>query len=182
VKAERTRLPGVLVIESPVFQDDRGFFTEVHHAEKLATIGVPTQFVQDNHSHSIGGVLRGLHFQLEQPQGKLVRPVTGVIFDVAVDLRRSSSFFGQWVGVTLHAGDGRQMWVPPGFAHGFLVMSERADVFYKCTAFHHAPSDRCISWRDPRIGIEWPLPPGVSPLLSEKDARAPELDESDVYA
>lgn len=182
MKVVATSVPGVLVIEAPVFRDDRGFFTEVHHADKFAALGIPSVFVQDNHSHSAGNVLRGLHFQLEQPQGKLVRPVTGVIFDVAVDLRRSSEYFGRWTGVRMRAGDGRQLWVPPGFAHGFLVLSESADVSYKCTTVYHGPSDRSLAWNDPRIGIEWPVPAGLSPLLSEKDARAPGLDQCEVYA
>ena len=181
MKVERTTLPDVLIVESPVFRDERGLFTEVHHAEKFAALGLPHEWMQDNHSRSIRHVLRGLHFQLEQPQGKLVRPVTGEIFDVAVDLRRSSPTFRQWVGVTLNAGDGRQVWIPPGFAHGFVVLSEVADVSYKCTTLYHRESDRSLAWNDPAIGIEWPLPAGVAPLLSEKDARAARLESVDVY-
>ena len=181
MRSERTALPGVLVIESPVLQDARGFFNEVHHAEKFAAIGLPRQFQQDSHSHSVEHVLRGLHYQIENPQGKLVRAVTGVIFDVAVDLRRSSDYFGQWVGVILRAGDGRQLWIPPGFAHGFLVLSSSADVSYKCTTVHHAPSDRALAWDDARVGIRWPLPVGGAPTLSEKDAHARGLHEVDVF-
>jgi len=175
VNLEPTELPGVFVVCSPVHADNRGFFTEVYHAEKFAAIGLPTTFAQDNHSRSTRHVLRGLHFQLEQPQGKLVRAVTGRIFDVAVDIRRSSPTYSKWVGVTLEAGDGRQMWVPPGFAHGFLVLSDLADVTYKCTTVHNAPSNRTIRWDDPEIGVRWQLPAGAEPVLSPGDAAAPTL-------
>jgi len=171
--AERTELRDVVVVRAPVHSGARGFFTEVFHADRFASIGLPTAFAQDNHSRSVRHVLRGLHFQLDQPQGKLVRAVTGTSFDVAVDLRRSSPDFGRWVGVTLEAGDGRQVWIPPGFAHGFLVLSESADVTYKCTTPHHAPSNCAIRWNDPRIGIRWPLTPGAEPTLSAADAGAP---------
>ena len=176
-----TALPGVLIVESPVFGDARGFFTEVYHAEKFAAIGLSTTFAQDNHSRSVRHTLRGLHYQLEHPQGKLVRAVTGSIFDTVVDVRRSSSTFGQWIGVTLTEGDGRQLWIPPGFAHGFLVLSEIADMSYKCTTVHHSASDRCIAWNDGQIGIDWPLPPGATPLLSGKDAAAHALSSADLY-
>ncbi|HEV8448929.1 MAG TPA: dTDP-4-dehydrorhamnose 3,5-epimerase [Gemmatimonadaceae bacterium] len=169
---ERTELRDVAVVRAPVHADTRGFFTETFHADRFASIGLPTSFAQDNHSRSHRNVLRGLHFQLEQPQGKLVRAVTGRIFDVAVDLRRSSPDFGRWVGVTLEAGDGRQLWIPPGFGHGFLVLSDVADVTYKCTTVYHAPSNRAIRWNDPEIGIRWPLPHGVEPTLSDADAGA----------
>ena len=171
MKVVETSLPDVLLVDSPVHGDSRGFFTEVFHADKFAALGLPTSWTQDNHSRSAKGILRGLHFQLEQPQGKLVRAVTGSIFDVAVDLRRSSPCFGQWVGVTLNEGDGRQLWVPPGFAHGFLVLSESADVAYKCTTLYNAKSDQGIAWNDSAVGIDWPLH-GASPLLSAKDAVA----------
>ena len=180
MKVVETSLPDVLLVDSPVHGDSRGFFTEVFHADKFAALGLPTSWTQDNHSRSAKGILRGLHFQLEQPQGKLVRAVTGSIFDVAVDLRRSSPCFGQWVGVTLNAGDGRQLWVPPGFAHGFLVLSESADVAYKCTTLYDAKSDRGIAWNDSAVGIDWPLH-GASPLLSAKDAVAPLLASAEVF-
>jgi dTDP-4-dehydrorhamnose 3,5-epimerase len=170
--AEPTSLPGVCVIRAPVHADARGFLIEVFHDAHFASIGLPTVFAQDNHSRSGRHVLRGLHAQLENPQGKLIRPVTGVIFDVAVDLRRSSPTFGGWTGVTLEAGDGRQVWVPPGFAHGFLVLSDSADVSYKATTVYHAASDRAIRWNDDDIGVRWPLPPGVEPMLSAADASA----------
>lgn len=176
-----TRLPGVLVVESPVHRDARGFFCEVHHADKFAALGLPTSFRQDNHSRSSRHVLRGLHFQREEPQSKLVRPVTGSIFDVAVDLRRSSPTFGQWVGERLDAGDGRQLWIPAGFAHGFLVLSEVADISYKCTTVYHAASDCALRWDDPAIGVTWPLPDGVAPILAARDAEAPLLHELAVF-
>jgi dTDP-4-dehydrorhamnose 3,5-epimerase len=181
VIAEPTSLPGVVVVRSPVYGDSRGFFTEVFHENRFAALGLPASFAQDNHSRSSRHVLRGLHFQLENPQGKLVRPVSGIIFDVAVDLRRSSRHFRQWVGLTLEAGDGRQLWVPPGFGHGFLVLSEFADVTYKCTTVYHAEANRCVRWNDADIGVRWPLDPGVEPVLSGADAAAPSLAESSCF-
>ncbi len=175
MKLVPTPLNDVFIVESPVFKDDRGFFVEVFHADKFATLGLPTDFVQDNHSRSIRNTLRGLHFQRENPQGKLVRAVTGSIFDVAVDLRRSSTTFGKWFGVTLVAGDGRQLYLPPGFAHGFLVLSDVADVSYKCTTVYHGASDSSLSWNDAAVAIAWPIPAGETPLLSPKDAVAPLL-------
>lgn len=178
---EQTELPGVLVVRSPVHRDVRGFFTEVFHGPRFAELGLPHQFAQDNHSRSTFNVLRGLHFQLEHPQGKLVYPASGIIFDVAVDLRRSSPNFARWVGVTLEAGDGRQVWIPPGFAHGFLALSETADVTYKCTTVYHAQSNRCVRWDDPDIGIRWPIPYGVRPILSAADAAAPRLSSAPCF-
>ncbi|MEP6766687.1 MAG: dTDP-4-dehydrorhamnose 3,5-epimerase [Gemmatimonadaceae bacterium] len=172
MKVVPTNVNDVLIVESKVFDDDRGFFTEVFHHGNFAALNLPTNFVQDNHSRSHNNVLRGLHFQREQPQGKLVRVVRGTIFDVAVDLRRSSSTFGKWCGVSLEAGDGRQLWIPPGFAHGFLVLSHEADVSYKCTTVYHHASHCSLLWNDPVIGIEWPISPGVAPLLSGNDADA----------
>jgi dTDP-4-dehydrorhamnose 3,5-epimerase len=181
VIAEPTSLPGVVIVRSPVYGDSRGFFTEVFHEDRFASIGLPVAFAQDNHSRSVRNVLRGLHFQLEHPQGKLIRPVTGTVFDVAVDLRRSSPNFRKWVGVTLEAGDGQQLWIPPGFGHGFLVLSETADVTYKCTTVYHAPSNRSLRWDDPEIGIQWPLDAGVAPIVSDADAAAPLLSVSPCY-
>lgn len=172
-----TSLPGVLIVEPKVFGDDRGFFMEVYHASRFAGAGIDAPFVQDNHSRSSRGVLRGLHFQEPNPQGKLVRAVTGTIFDVAVDIRRGSPTFGWWVGVELSEENKRQLWVPPGFAHGFCVTSERADVVYKCTTLYEPQNDRGIRWNDPAIGIEWPP---VEPLLSAKDTVAPLLAEAPV--
>ena len=179
--AEATSLPGVLIVRAPVHSDARGFFTEVFRADRFPAIGLPTTFVQDNHSRSKQHVLRGLHFQLDEPQGKLVRPVSGRIFDVAVDVRRSSPTFRRWMGVTLEAGDGRQLWVPSGFAHGFLVLSDSADVCYKCTSVHQPATNRTIRWNDPEIGIVWPLPPGVAPILSDADARAAPLSSAECF-
>lgn len=173
--AEPTELPEVLVVRAPVHGDSRGFFTEVFREDLFSSMGLPTRFVQDNHSRSAKFVLRGLHFQTEQAQGKLVRPAAGTIYDVAVDIRRSSPRYGKWVGVTLDAGDGRQLWVPPGFAHGFLVLSESADVTYKCTTLYHPASSGTIRWDDPEIGVRWPLPSNARPTLSSADAAAPAL-------
>lgn len=170
-----TTIDGVLLVESRVFRDERGFFNEVHHTEKLSAEGFNTRFVQDNHSRSAKNVLRGLHFQTNNPQGKLVRPVSGSIFDVAVDLRRSSPTFGHWYGTTLEAGDGRQLWIPPGLAHGFLVLSGSADVMYKCSEIYDQASDQVLAWNDPLVAITWPLEDGVTPLLSERDSTAPLL-------
>ncbi len=177
----RTSLPEVLIVEAPVYADDRGFFTEVFHAEKFSPLELPTHFVQDNHSRSVQHVLRGMHYQLVEPQGKLVRVVRGRIFDVAVDIRRASPSFGKWVGVELAEGDGRQLWVPPGFAHGFLVLSEQADVSYKCTTPYRSVGDRALRWDDPAVGVDWPLPSGVSPRLAARDAAAPHLDAADCF-
>lgn len=171
-----TTLPGVLIIEPRVFGDDRGTFMETYNAARFREHGLPDTFVQDNHSRSVRGVLRGLHFQLPNPQGKLIWVVQGTIFDVAVDIRRSSPHFGQWVGVELSQENGRQLWVPEGFAHGFCVTSEFADVLYKCTALYDGPNDRGIRWNDPQIAIDWPL---TNPLLSQKDAEAPTLAEAE---
>jgi len=176
-----TALPGVLIIEPRVFGDARGFFLESWNRQSFADAGLHLDFVQDNHSRSARGVLRGLHYQLENPQGKLVRVTQGAVFDVAVDIRRSSPHFGRWVGVELSAENHRMLWVPPGFAHGFLVLSETADFLYKCTSLYHPPSDRCIRWDDPEIGIVWP-DVGVAPLLSGKDAVAPQLAAAEVFA
>ena len=177
-----TAIPDLLIVESPVFTDARGFFTDVFHATRFADAGLPTTFVQDSHSHNAQHVLRGLHYQLHQPQGKLVRAITGTVFDVAVDLRRESATFGHWVGVTLTAGDGRQLYIPPGFAHGFLTLSASADMGYKMTAPYHPASECALAWTDPTVAIAWPLPAGVAPILSPRDHAAPTLDAAPVYA
>ncbi|HUP42424.1 MAG TPA: dTDP-4-dehydrorhamnose 3,5-epimerase [Thermoanaerobaculia bacterium] len=169
-----TALPGVLVVEPTVHQDHRGFFLETYHREKYARGGIEGPFVQDNHSRSARGILRGLHAQGRRPQGKLVRCVEGTIFDVAVDIRRGSPTFARWVGVELAAASFRQLWVPPGFAHGFCVVSEAAQVEYKVTALYDAEDELVIAWDDPEIGIEWPV---AEPVLSQKDAAAPRLSE-----
>ena len=176
-----TNLPEVLIIEPKVFGDARGFFLESFNAKVFAeTTGVDLTFVQDNHSRSQQGVLRGLHYQIQQPQGKLVRVVRGAVFDVAVDVRRSSPRFGQWVGVELTEDNHRQLWVPPGFAHGFLVLSASADFLYKTTDYYAPEHERCVRWNDPAIGIDWPLQ--GHPLLSVKDQAGVLLEHAEVFA
>jgi len=171
-----TAIPDVLLIEPKVFGDERGFFFESFNqrAWESAT-GLQTRFVQDNHSRSVRGVLRGLHFQVRQPQGKLVRCVVGEVFDVAVDIRKDSPTFGQWVGVTLSAENKKQLWVPAGLAHGFQVTSSSADFLYKTTDYYAPEHERSIIWNDPSLNIQWPVP---EPSLSSKDAAAPELAEA----
>lgn len=172
-----TDLPGVIIVEPAVFGDDRGFFMETYHSKKFHEGGITEPFVQDNHSRSVRGVLRGLHYQLPNPQGKLVRVVAGTVFDVAVDIRTGSPTYARWVGVELSAENKRQLWVPAGFAHGFCVTSETAEVVYKCTTLYDGPNDRGIRWNDPQIGIEWPVD---DPILSEKDSISPFLSEASV--
>jgi dTDP-4-dehydrorhamnose 3,5-epimerase len=174
VKITPSSIPEVLVIEPDVFGDPRGFFLESWHAQKYAAQGLDVSFVQDNHSRSARGVLRGLHYQLEQPQGKLVRVVCGAVFDVAVDIRRGSPTFGQWVGAELSGENHRQLYVPPGFAHGFCVLSESADFLYKCTDFYAPQDEQGIRWNDPDIGIDWP---GEDFTISDKDTRNGLLSE-----
>lgn len=164
-----TRIPEVLVIRPEVHGDSRGFFLESWNARRFAEAGLDQRFVQDNHSRSAQWTLRGLHYQVQQPQGKLVRVVAGAAFDVAVDLRRGSRTFGHWVGELLSADDAKLLWIPPGFAHGFLVLTESADFLYKCTDFYAPEHERSIRWNDPDLAIEWPLPPGCEPRLSAKD-------------
>lgn len=177
-----TAIPEVVIVEPQVFGDARGFFMETWHAGKFAAGGLDLHFVQDNHSRSAQGILRGLHYQITQPQGKLVRVVRGAVFDVAVDLRRSSPSFGRWVGVELSEDNHRQLWVPPGFAHGFYVMSESADFVYKCTELYAPEHERCLRWDDPALAITWPLRDGAAPLLSAKDAAGSLLRDAEVYA
>ena len=182
MKATETTLPGVFVIEPAVFGDDRGFFMESFNAERFRELtGANVDFVQDNHSRSGAHVLRGIHYQIEHAQGKLVRVTEGAVFDVAVDLRRSSPSFGQWVGAELSAENKKQLWVPAGFGHAFLVLSETADFLYKTTDYYHPEAERSILWNDADIGIEWPLPPGQEPRLSGKDSVASRLSNADVY-
>jgi dTDP-4-dehydrorhamnose 3,5-epimerase len=178
LKIRETSLPGVLILEPTVHGDARGWFMETFHAGMFEQHGLPTSFAQDNHSHSRRGVLRGLHYQLQNPQGKIVRCVRGAIFDVAVDIRKSSPHFGRWTGVELSAENQLMLWIPPGFAHGFEVLSEEADVLYKCTTVWHRPSDRSLLWNDPEIGIEWR---SESPEISAKDAAGIPLREAEVY-
>lgn len=180
MKVVPTAIPEVLVIEPRVFGDARGFFFESFNQKAFgAATGVDLPFVQDNHSRSAQGVLRGLHYQLRQPQGKLVRVVRGAVFDVAVDIRRRSPTFGRWVGVELSEENQRQMWVPPGFAHGFLVLTPSADFLYKTTDYYAPEHERCIAWNDPAIGVEWPL--AGEPQLSAKDREGLPLAAADLF-
>jgi dTDP-4-dehydrorhamnose 3,5-epimerase len=177
----RTRLPEVLLITPRLWRDQRGWFAETWQSRKFAQGGIDASFVQDNHSHSHRWVLRGLHYQVRQPQGKLVRVSSGTIYDVAVDLRRSSPTFGAWVGEVLSAENQRMMWMPAGFAHGYLVMSEHADVAYKVTDYYAPQHEHRLLWNDAELGIEWPLPPGVAPLVDPKDAAAPGLGSAESF-
>ena len=178
---EPTQIPDVVLVKPAVFGDARGFFMETWEERKFAAAGIPVRFVQDNQSRSAQHILRGLHYQVQQPQGKLVRVISGAVFDVAVDLRRSSPTFGKWVGVTLSEENKHSLWVPPGFAHGFLVLSPSADFVYKCTDFYAPQYERSIRWDDPDLGIRWPLPAGVQPSLSQKDANGASLRDADTF-
>jgi dTDP-4-dehydrorhamnose 3,5-epimerase len=173
-----TRLPGVLRLRPRIFTDDRGWFAETFNEANFQKAGLPFRFVQDNQSRSRQHVLRGLHFQLRHAQGKLVRAIAGRIFDVAVDIRRSSTHFGKWVGVELNAETPEMLWIPPGFAHGFLVLSESADVLYKTTDFYSPASERTVQWNDPMIGIEWPLT--SEPIVAAKDVAGTPLNQTEV--
>jgi dTDP-4-dehydrorhamnose 3,5-epimerase len=177
-----TAIPDVLLVQPVVHGDHRGFFLEAWHQVRYAAAGIAGPFVQDNHSRSVKHTLRGLHYQVRQPQGKLVRAAAGAIFDVAVDLRRSSATFGRWVGAVLSDENHHQLWVPPGFAHGFYVLSGQADLIYKCTAPYAAELDRALRWDDPALGIAWPLAAAGPPLLSPKDAAAPALRDAEAYS
>ena len=174
-----TTLKDVVILEPKVFGDERGFFLEAYNEATFRALGLPTRFVQDNHSGSRKGVLRGLHYQLKQPQGKLVRALRGEIFDVAVDLRQDSAQFGQWFGLVLSAENRRMLWVPPGFGHGFLVLTEFAEVSYKATELYAPAFERSILWNDPAIGIDWPL--DGEPTLSEKDKAGSLLVDAETY-
>jgi dTDP-4-dehydrorhamnose 3,5-epimerase len=174
-----TSLNDVVILEPKVFGDERGFFLESYNEATFKTLGLPTRFMQDNHSGSRKGVLRGLHYQINQPQGKLVRALRGEIFDVAVDLRKKSAQFGQWFGLVLSAENRRMLWIPPGFAHGFLVLTDFAEVSYKATELYAPALERSILWNDPTIGIQWPL--DNEPILSTKDRAGSLLAEAEVY-
>jgi dTDP-4-dehydrorhamnose 3,5-epimerase len=176
-----TKIPDVILIEPRVYGDQRGFFVETFRADLYNEAGIPIEFVQDNHSGSRQGTLRGLHYQIRKTQGKLLRVVAGEIFDVAVDIRQSSPTYGQWVGEVLSAENKSQLWVPPGFAHGFYVLSEWAEITYKATDFYAPEWDRTILWCDPTIGIEWPILPGTQPLLSPKDTQGKLLADADLF-
>ena len=181
MKVTRTAIPEVLVLEPRVFGDSRGFFLESFNSQAFdEAVGHHVEFVQDNHSRSSRGVLRGLHYQIQKPQGKLVRVTRGAVFDVAVDIRRTSKTFGKWVGMELSEEKNNQLWVPPGFAHGFLVLSESADFLYKVTEYYSREDERSISWNDPEIGIEWPLS-GSDPLLSAKDLNGKNFADAELF-
>ena len=176
----RTEIPDVLIIEPKVFGDERGFFFESYNERQWReATGLEVNFIQDNHSRSLGGVLRGLHYQIRQPQGKLVRVVSGEVFDVAVDLRKSSPSFGRWVGMHLSADNKRQLWIPGGFAHGFLVISEAAEFLYKTTEYYAPEHERCIIWNDPDLRIIWPLE--KEPVLSAKDGRGVSFRDAEYF-
>jgi dTDP-4-dehydrorhamnose 3,5-epimerase len=175
-----TKIPDIIIIEPYEFRDERGFFFEAYNYKKFAEkTGIITNFVQDNHSCSKQNVLRGLHYQIKQPQGKLIRVISGTIFDVAVDLRKNSPTFGQWVGYELSAFNKRQCWIPPGFAHGFVVLSQKAEVLYKTTEYYAAEYDRCIIWNDPDLAIDWGLT--APPILSTKDAAGKSFKVAEVF-
>ncbi len=177
-----TDIPDVILIEPRVFGDERGFFMETYQQEKFAAAGIDHHFVQDNHSRSVRGTLRGLHYQIKHTQGKLVRFVSGEVFDVAVDLRRSSPTFGKWVGYVLSAENKRMLWVPPGFGHGFYTLSDWAEVVYKATDFYSQADERSIIWNDPDIGIKWPEQVNETLIISEKDAQGSTLKQAEVFA
>lgn len=179
MQAIPTTLPEVLLIEPKVFGDERGFFFESYNRRALAELNLNAEFVQDNHSRSARNVLRGLHYQVVHPQGKLVRVIAGEVFDVAVDLRRSSPSFGQWVGHTLSADNKKMMWIPPGFAHGFCVTTEFAEFLYKTTDYWHPEHERCLLWNDPDVAIAWPL--AGEPMLADKDRLGAKLRDAEVY-
>jgi dTDP-4-dehydrorhamnose 3,5-epimerase len=181
MKALPLDIPAVVLIEPTVFSDERGFFLESYNRRAFEQmVGASVDFVQDNHSRSVRNVLRGLHYQLHEPQGKLVRVAQGEVFDVAVDLRRNSPHFGRWVGAILSAENKRQLWIPEGFAHGFVVLSDTAELLYKATRYYAPAHERCIAWDDESLAIDWP--DGIDPILSPKDRQGKRLEEAEVYA
>ena len=178
---EPTSIPEVILITPQVFGDERGFFMETYQAQRFGAAGLPFIYIQDNHSGSQHGTLRGLHSQTRQPQGKVMRVLVGEIYDVVVDLRRWSSTFGQWVGVELSAKNKQEIWVPPGFAHGFYVLSNWAEITYKATDYYSPEWERTLLWNDPALNISWPVPDGEEPILSPKDRQGKSLSEAEVY-
>lgn len=181
MKVTPAAIPDVLLIEPQVFRDERGFFFECHNERVFAeAAGIQARFVQDNHSRSVRNVLRGLHYQIQQPQGKLVRVIAGSVFDVTVDLRRSSPTFGRWVSTELSADNKRMVWIPPGFAHGFLVTGDAAEVVYKTTDYYAPEHERCVAWNDTDIGIQWPLA-GGTPILAARDNAGKRLRDAEVF-
>jgi dTDP-4-dehydrorhamnose 3,5-epimerase len=181
MEATPTSIPDVVLIQPRVFEDTRGFFMETYRERGFKELGLPDKFVQDNHTGSRQGIIRGLHYQIRHVQGKLVRAVVGEIFDVAVDIRRSSPTFGQWAGITLSGENRHQLWIPPGFAHGFYVLSEWAEVIYKVTDYYAPEWEKTLLWNDPAIGIQWPLIDGKPPMLSDKDAQGKQLSEAELF-
>ena len=178
---EPTKVPDVILITPQVFGDERGFFIETYQAQRFGAAGLPFIYVQDNHSGSQHGTLRGLHYQVRQAQGKIMRVIVGEIYDVAVDIRHWSPTFGQWVGIELSAKNKAQLWVPPGFAHGFYVLSDWAEVVYKATDYYAPEWERALLWNDPSLNIPWPIPAGEEPILSPKDKLGKPLSEAEVY-
>ena len=181
MKIHRTSIPDVILFEPKIFGDERGFFMETYREEDFLNLGIKVNFIQDNHSGSRKGILRGLHYQIKQTQGKLVRVVQGEIFDVAVDIRRQSPTFGKWVGACLSTENRHQLWVPEGFAHGFYVLSDWAEIVYKATHYYAPEWERSLLWNDPDIGIEWPIPPGIETVLSAKDLKGHPLKQAEVF-
>ncbi len=181
MKFTATTIPDVIIIEPQIFGDQRGFFMETWRQDKFKEAGIPSEFIQDNHSSSSQGILRGLHYQIKQAQGKLVRVIKGEVYDVAVDMRKSSPSFGQWVGETLSADNKKMLWVPPGFAHGFYVTSPQAEFVYKCTDYYAPDHERALLWNDKDLKINWPIPQGTEPKLSEKDTKGIEFKEAEYY-
>ncbi len=182
MKYTQLSIPDIVLMEPQVFEDHRGFFMETFREDKFKKSVVPAAFVQDNHSKSTQGILRGLHYQIKHPQGKLVRVISGEVFDVVVDLRKTSPFFGKWSGAILSAENKKMLWVPPGFAHGFYVLSNEAEFTYKCTDYYAPEHERCILWNDPAIAVDWPIIPGPSPILSQKDKDGFTLENAEVFA
>ena len=180
MRVQATSLPDVLIIEPKVFGDERGFFMETWNAQTFEGLGLNIAFVQDNHSRSNRGALRGIHYQLPRPQGKLVRVTAGRVFDVAVDMRLSSATFGQWAGVELTAVNKRMLWIPPGFGHGFLALEDGTDFVYKCTDYYSPQDECCLRWDDPQVGIEWPVH-GITPVLSAKDLAGAHFSSAETY-
>jgi len=174
-------IPDIILIQPRVFGDHRGFFMETFRDDEFRKNVVDITFVQDNHSKSTQSILRGLHYQIKQPQGKLVRVISGEVFDVAVDIRKSSPFFGKWAGTNLSAENKKMLWIPPGFAHGFYVLSSDAEFTYKCTDYYAPENERSIQWNDPSIAIDWPIIPGTSPILSQKDEEGSTLENVEVF-
>jgi dTDP-4-dehydrorhamnose 3,5-epimerase len=181
MKFVSTKIKGVILIDPVVYNDERGYFCETFQAKNFSEAGIPTHFVQDNQSGSNRGVIRGLHYQIHQAQGKLVRVIAGEIYDVAVDLRKSSPTCGKWIGHILSAENKRQIWIPPGFAHGFYVLSEWAEVLYKATDFYAPVWERTLLWNDPQVNITWPLVNGQLPIISQKDSQGCRIEETELY-